>query len=448
MEYSEPTYCVYVRSLPASGWDTWNSINQSVLEDRRMILRYAPFFGHTPARHRRCFWRRPFFVLLASFMVFAASGCEKKSTSTEGQRLVEVTVVTITPKDTPVTFEYVAQVQSSRQVNIQARVNGFLDKRVYTEGEIVKEGQTLFVMDQKPFIAQLDQAKAALAQQQAALEVARKNLARVKPLAAANALSQKELDDATGQFQTTSAAVAQAKAVVEQAEFNLSYTVIKSPVEGITSFAQQADGTYLNPGNSQLTTVAVLSPSYVNFSVSENDRLKHHNEIAKGLLREPKDQNYVVEIVLADGSIFPHYGQATFVNPMFDPQTGTFLIRVTVDNPEGWLRPNEYVRIRAKGAVRPNAVLVPQRAVQQSPKGHFVWVVDKDNKVEPRPVNLGDAYENDWFIYEGLRSGDQVVVDGALTLRPGASVKVVPAMEKKEAPQGGAAGTDSAKSGK
>ena len=175
-------------------------------------------------------------------------------------------MVTVTPKEQPVTFEFIARVESSRQVNIQARVNGFLDKRVYTEGEIVKEGQTLFLMDQKPFKAQLDQAKAALAQQEAALDVARKNLARVKPLAAANALSQKELDDATGQFQTASAAVAQAKAVVEQAELNLSYTVIKSPVDGITSFAQQADGTYLNPGNSQLTTVAVLSPSYVNFS--------------------------------------------------------------------------------------------------------------------------------------------------------------------------------------
>ncbi len=212
-----------------------------------MTLRYALFFGHVPARHRRCFWRRLFFASLACFMVFAVSGCKKQDSASSGeQRPVEVTVLTVTPRDMPVTFEYVAQVQSSRQVNIQARVNGFLDKRVYTEGEIVKEGQTLFLMDQKPFKAQLDQAKAALAQQEAALEVARKNLARVKPLAAANALSQKELDDATGQFQSAAAAVAQAKAVVEQAELNLSYTVIKSPVDGITSYAQQAEGTYLN----------------------------------------------------------------------------------------------------------------------------------------------------------------------------------------------------------
>jgi membrane fusion protein (multidrug efflux system) len=380
--------------------------------------------------------------------MFAAVGCGKEDSSSEGVKgPAEVTVVTITPKDTPVSFEYVARVESSRQVNIQARVNGFLEKRVYTEGAMVKEGQTLFLMDQKPFKAQLDQAEAALAQQQAALDVARKNLDRVKPLAAANALSQKELDDATGQFLAASAAVAQAKAVVEQAQLNLSYTVIKSPVDGITSYAQQPDGTYLNPGNSQLTTVAVLTPSYVNFSMSENDRLSYHNQVEKGLLREPKDDKYVVEVVLSDGSIFPYHGEVTFLNPMFNAQTGTFLIRVTVDNPHGWLVPNEYVRVRIKGGVRPNAVLVPQRSVQQSSKGHFVWVVDKDNKVEPRPVNLGEARENDWFIYEGLRAGDTVVVDGALTLRPGASVKASPLVEKTGEPQAGSGKTDSAKTG-
>jgi membrane fusion protein (multidrug efflux system) len=134
---------------------------------------------------------------------------------------------------------------------------------------------------------------------------------------------------------------------------------------------------------------------------------------------------------------------------MFNPQTGTFLIRVTVDNPKGWLVPNEFVRVHLKGAVRPNAILVPQRSVQQSPKGHFVWVVESDDKAEPRPVTLGDAYENDWFIYEGLRAGDRVVVDGAVTLRPGAPVKIVPAIEKTNVPQASDnAKTNPAKSGR
>jgi membrane fusion protein (multidrug efflux system) len=395
------------------------------------------WLGRMPAVCGRSFRLRPAASFLAIAMILAVAGCEKHKEDRSANASpgpIEVTTVTVTPKDTPVFFEYVAQVQSSRQVNIQARVSGFLDKRVYTEGALVKAGQTLFLMDQKPFKVQLDQAEAALERSTAALDVARKNLARVKPLAAADALSQRELDDATGQFQTTGASVAQAKAVVEQAKLNLSYTVIKSPVDGITSYALQQDGSYLNSQNSQLTTVAVTSPIYVNFSLSENDRLKIRNETEKGLLRGPRDKKYTAEIVLADGSIFSHTGQVTFANPMFNPQTGTFLVRITVDNPENWLRPNEFVRARIKGATRPNAVLIPQRAVQQASRGHFVWVVGKGEKVEPRPVTLGDAHANDWFIDDGLTAGDRVVVDGALTLSPGAQVRVVTAKKKTDSP--------------
>lgn len=347
----------------------------------------------------------------------------------------------------PLTFEYIAQVQSSRQVSIQARVSGFLEKRTYTEGAVVKEGQTLFLMDQKPFQAQLDQAMAALARQEAAFEVARQNLSRVKPLAAANALSQKDLDDATGQFQSTAAAVEQAKATVMQAELDLSYTVITSPVTGITSSAQQADGTYLNPANSELTTVTVLSPAYVNFSLSENDRLRYRDEIARGLIIEPKHKEYTAEIVLSDGSIYPETGKLTFADPSFNARTGTFLIRATVKNPDGFLRPNQYVRLRLKGAMRPKAILVPQRAVQQSSKGHFVWVVG-DGQAQQRPVVPGEWQGDDWVIYEGLRAGDQVAVDGLLTLRPGSPVKANPPAEKGQAAGAPASVNDSGKTGR
>ena len=381
---------------------------------------------------RRCSWQIFFFISLLPVIFLSAFGCEKREAarSQQEQRPVDVAAITVNPKDVPVTYEYIAQVQSSRQVSIQARVNGFLERRVYTEGAIVKEWQILFLMDQKPFKVQLEQAKAALARQQAAFDVARQNLARVKPLAAANALSQKDLDDATGQFQSAAAAVEQAKATVEQAKLNLSYTVITSPVTGITSSAEQADGTYLNPSNSQLTTVTVISPAYVNFSISENDRLRYRDQVAKGLLIEPKDRKYIAEVVLADGSIYPHMGKVTFADPSFNARTGTFLIRSTVENPDGLLRPNQYVRIRLKGALRPNAILVPQRAVQQGSKGHFVWVVDKDDKAELRPVVVGEWHENDWFIYEGLHTGDRVVVDGVLPLRPGTPVKVNTLAEK------------------
>jgi membrane fusion protein (multidrug efflux system) len=334
----------------------------------------------------------------------------------------------IAPRDVPVSFEYVAQTQSSHLVNIQARVSGFLERRMYSEGDMVKEGQVLFQMDAKPFQVQLDQAKAALSKQEAALETARLNLARTKPLAQQNALSQKDLDDATGQFESAAAATEQAKAQVETARLNLSYTTITSPVAGVSSSARQTDGTYINAQNSLLTTVAVLQPIWVNFSVSENEMYRFRGERARGLIRGPKYKDYEVEIVLVDGSVYPFIGRMTFAEPSYNALTGTFLVRAAVNNPNGILRPNQYVRARLKGAIRPQAILVPQRAVQQGSRGNFVWVVGPGDKVEQRPVTVGDWLGDDWFIFEGLHRGERVVVDGGLTLRPGSVVTTKPAV--------------------
>lgn len=370
------------------------------------------------------------------WLVVAASlflACSEKE-QPAAQKMAEVMAMTIQSKSVPVSAEYIAQTQSSRLVNIYSRVSGFLERRVYTEGEIVKEGQILFQIDPKPFQVQLDQAKAALARQEAALEVARANLARTKPLAAQNALSQKDLDDAVGQFQSASANVEQAKAQVESAKLNLSYCIITSPVNGITSAALQQEGTYISQQNSQLTTVMVLSPMWVNFSLSENELQRIRNQIEKGLLRPPKKDSYVVEVILVDGTVFPHTGRITFAAPMYNSQSGTFLIRASVQNSGGELRPNQYVRVRLKGAVRPNAILIPQRAVQLGAKGHFVWVVNRDETVDPRPVAVGEWYGDDWFINDGLWGGEQIVVDGGLTLRPGSKVKVLP-YEVKPAPK-------------
>jgi membrane fusion protein (multidrug efflux system) len=370
--------------------------------------------------HYLCRLHRMTAILLLVLFGMAA-GCSKGPEEKSQPRSAEVTVITVEAKDVPVSGEYVAQTQSSRLVNIQARVSGFLDRRVYTEGAMVKEGDTLFLMDQKPFKAQLDAAQAAMARQVAAMETARANLARVKPLAEMDALSQKDLDDAKGQFESYAASVDQAKAQVETAKLNLSYTVITSPVTGITSFAQQADGTYIGTQNSQLTTVAVLSPMWVNFSISENEWQKFRDEERRGLLRMPRGNNFVVEVILIDGSLFPHTGRITFADSSFNPQTGTFLLRASVDNPKGVLMPNQYVRARIKGAIRPNAILVPQRAIQQGSKGHFVWV-EKDGKAEARPVVVGNWNGDEWFVFEGLNAGERVVVDGALTLSPGMAV--------------------------
>ena len=367
--------------------------------------------------------------LLIILALLSVSGCRSQGAKPgeAAAKPTEVTALRVTARDVPVSYEFVAQTQSSRQINIQARVSGFLEKRVYTEGSLVREGQVLFLMDAKPFQVQVDAQAASLARQQAGLEVARADLERTKPLAAQNALSQKDLDDATGQYMSSAAAVEEAKARLETARLNLSYCTIVSPLTGITGAAQQQDGTYISPQNSLLTTVAVLSPIWVNFSISENEMQAVREQVASGRLRPPKDGNYIVEVLLVDGSLFPHKGRITFAAPSFNAQTGTFMLRASVDNPDGVLRPNAYVRARLTGAIRPGAIVVPQRAVQQGSEGNFVWVIDKEGKARPRPVQVGKWQGSDWFVSEGLQSGDQVIVDGTLALHAGAPVVAKPA---------------------
>lgn len=368
-------------------------------------------------------------TLIGLFIAFTAvpflSGCHKESNVPEHSQS-EVSVIQIELRDAPVAFTFVGQTQSSHQVEIRARINGFLNKRVYREGSVVKEGQILFEMDPKPFQVQLDQANAALVKQQAALEVAQSNLARVKPLSELDALSRKDLDDAISRAQSAAAEVEQAKAQVESAKLNLSYCTITSPITGITSAALQQEGAYISAQNNQLTTVMVLSPMWVNFSISENEMQNFHAAIDKGLLKPPAPDRYETEIILVDGTVYPYIGRITFAEPMYDEKSGTFLNRSSILNPAGVLRPNQYVRVRIKGVTRPAAIQVPQQAVQMGAKGHFVWVVNPDNTVDPRPVEVGEWYGNNWFINDGLKAGERVVVEGGLGLRPDMKVKTQP----------------------
>src|SRR6185369_9497794 len=198
---------------------------------------------------------------------------------------------------------------------------------------------------------------------------------------------------------------------------------IRSPVDGVSSYALVADGTYLSPTNAQLTTVSVLTPMWVNFSVSENEMERIRNDVRSGQLKLPEGGRFLVEIEMVDGNLFPYTGAITFADPSYNPTTGTFLLRATVNNPAGVLRPNQYVRVRLKGAIRPNAIVVPQRAVQQSAKGHFVWVVNANNQAELRPVVVGEWKGDGWIISEGLNNGDKVVVDGGIRMTQGAPVK-------------------------
>ncbi len=362
-------------------------------------------------------------LFAGTLMMASLAGCGTEEPG--GPAGIEVTVVEVSPKDSPVSIEFVGKTQSSRRVEIRSRVEGFLEQRLYTEGSLVQAGQALFQMDQKPFQAQLDAARAELAQQQARLRTATANLKRVKPLAAQNALPQKELDDAEGSYRAARAAVEAAQAKVVQAELNLGYTTIISPVTGLSSFAQQREGAYIGIGtDSLLTYVAQLEPMWVEFSVSENQILRNRKYVEAGLIVMP-EEDFEVEIELADGSTYPHTGQITFADAALSEETGTFLMRAEMPNPEMMLRPGQFVRARLKGAIRPDAILLPQRAVQQGAKGSFVWVVNQAGQAEFRPIKVGAWHGDQWYIDDGLQAGEQVVVDGALRLRAGAPVKIV-----------------------
>jgi membrane fusion protein (multidrug efflux system) len=352
-------------------------------------------------------------------------GCGKEPVSS-ARPPTDVTVMTVTARDTPVVFEFVAQTQSSREVEIRARVAGFLEKRLYTEGELVKAGQVLFQMDRRPFEAALLSAQGQLAQQQARWEVAKATLARVRPLAQQNAVSKMDLDNAVGNERQTQAAVLAAQGQVRTEQLNLGYTTIASPLTGLSSFAKKQEGSYVTPGESGLlTSVSQMDPIYVNFSLSENETLKYRSEIAAGQLKFPPNSNFEVEVVLADGSIVPDRGRLDFAAPSFSPETGTFLVRAVVANPKGMLRPGQFVRALAIGASRPNAVLVPQRAVLEGARSRYVWVINGESKPEQRIVEVGDWHDADWFITQGLRAGERIVVDGALRVAPGAPLNIV-----------------------
>jgi membrane fusion protein (multidrug efflux system) len=351
-----------------------------------------------------------------------------------------VEVAQVSKADVPVTFEFVGRTASTRKVEIRSRVEGFIESREYEEGTLVQAGDPMFVMDHKPFEAALKAANAERAQQVAREETARANLDRIKPLVERNAVPRKDLDDAEGSWRSAKAAVEAAAAKVTQAELNLSYCDIMSPVTGVSSFAVQQEGAYVGMGSgSLLTYVAQIDPIFVEFSISENQILMARANAASGDLELP-DDDFIAEIMLADGTSFPAVGRITFADASLSERTGTFLMRAEFPNPASdakglGLRPGQFVRLQLKGAVRPDAVLLPQRAVQHGAKGSFVWVIDKDGKAEFRPVVTGAWKGDDWLIRSGLDSGETVVVEGAQRLRAGVPVTIV-----EDAPAAGTEG--------
>jgi membrane fusion protein (multidrug efflux system) len=373
-------------------------------------------------RHRPLFPWLPF-----ALCAVALAGCGRgKPPAAPQAQAVPVAIVTVTAGEVPLESEFVGETASSQEVEIRARVEGFLESIDYREGSRVARGDVLFQMDRKPFKASLDAARAELQAQQARLTTASANLKRVGPLAAEDALSQKDLDDATGTRDAATAAVEAARSNVQQAEIKLGYTTIRSPVDGVTSFARKQPGSFIAPGpDSLLTYVAALDPMRVNFSISENEQLRFTKLRQEGKLKPPADGKYTVKIVLADGTVVPAPGHVTFGDASYSKETGTFLVRAELPNKDGALRPGQFVRVLLGGARWANAIELPQRAVMQGPQGNFVWVVDAESKAQFRPVTVGPLTGDLWLIDQGLQAGERVVVDGGMKLAPGVTVKAV-----------------------
>ncbi len=359
--------------------------------------------------------------------VLLAAGCSQEAPPQQ-RPAPQVTVVTVKPQSIPYIATFVAQTESSQQVDIVARISGFLDKIAYQEGELVEEGKVLFQIDPKPFQAQLQSAKGELLAQQARHTTAAANLRRVKPLAEQRALPQADLDKAQGEFDASRAAVFSAQAKVTEQELNLGYATIRAPVTGLVSRALQRQGAYINSlsDSAKLTYVAALDPMWVNFSMSQNQMAKIKELVEKKQLTLPPDQNFEVEIVMSDGALYPKVGRVNFTDPSFSQDTGSFLVRAALPNTEKALRPGMFVTAKVKGGTRENAIVVPQLAVQQGANGHLVYVIKQDGNAELRPVVVGDYHgEKDIIIMSGLQGGDRVVVDGALRVVAGQPVKIV-----------------------
>lgn len=349
---------------------------------------------------------------------------------------VEVTVQEVSPGDVPVAFLYAGQTESSRLVEIRAQVEGYLEKKFFSEGGIVREGDPLFRIDPRPLQAVADGAAAALAEKENALAKSRRTRERLQALLAERAVSEKDVEDAVAAEQAAAAALAMSRAEHTRAAMNLSYAYIKSPLKGLVSRANIAEGSYVTPGaGGLLTTVAQVDPIWVNFSTSENEWLRFNDDILGGRLRFPENFDFDVEMVLGDGRTLSARGKINFAAPAVDARTGAYAIRASFPNPDLIVRPGQFVRVRLLGAWRPGAILVPQRAVMQGETGKFVYVVGADGRAERRPVEVGDWHDDQWFINAGLKGGERIVVGGVVKVQPGSALSVAGPASATEPPK-------------
>jgi membrane fusion protein (multidrug efflux system) len=337
----------------------------------------------------------------------------------------EVAVLRAEAHAVTLTEEYVGQATAVETVEIRSRVQGLLERQAFRDGAAVRRGQLLFQIDSQPFEAALEQARANLAQAEASAANSAQNLARVSRLIADSAVSQQDLDTAVARDRADRASVEAARAAAHEAALNLGYTQITAPRDGVVSKALVKPGALVTVAQTLLTTLYSSNPIHVDFVLGEQRMLE--------LTRRTRDKTGGQDefrLRLVDGSDYAYAGRLDFVDAAVDPKNDTLQVRIVVANPDGLLRPGQYVRVLVPSASRPNAVLIPQKAVQELQGLKTVFVIGDDNKASVRQITATQRLGNDWVLDSGLKAGEIVVVDGLQKVSPGATVKPVFAADR------------------
>ncbi|GHD60481.1 efflux RND transporter periplasmic adaptor subunit [Jeongeupia chitinilytica] len=378
-------------------------------------------------------------AVLCAALALGFTACSKPDGDAKqgagGPPPAEVAVVTVTRGDSALTREFPGQVTAFRTAEVRAQVEGILQQRLYAEGGEVRAGQQLFQIDPRTLRANLASAKADLARLQASADIARATLKRYGQLVGDQGVSQQEYDQAQSSLKQAEAQVQAAAAAVDRAQIDLEHAAVAAPIAGRIGRALVSEGALVGKGEAtHLATIEQLDPIYVDFNQSANDLLRLRQQLKSGKLGAA--DGLPVEIILPDGSVYPHTGKLLFSEQTVDPATGTLVVRAQFPNPDRLLMPGVFVTARSAQGTLSGAVRVPQRAVQSSPQGQFVYVVDKDSKVAPQPVKTAGFSGKDWLIGEGLKGGETVIVEGIQKVRPGAPVKPVPFGASQAAAQG------------
>jgi len=351
--------------------------------------------------------------------------CEKKA-GTAGGPAPEVLVTSVQKKDVFLDSVWIGTTVGYVNAEIRPKIQGYLLKQSYRDGSVVKAGELLFEIDPRQFKAALDQAVGQLGRAQAALGKSEMDVTRYRPLAAQGAVSQQELDNAVQARSADAAQVASAQAAVEQARLNLEWTSVNSPVTGIAAIATAQIGDLVSP-TTLLTTVSQLDPMKVSFPISEDDYLRFAKAIRANQQTGPAADAPPLELILANGNVYPHPGQFYVTGLDVSATTGTIMEQGLFPNPENLLRPGQFAKIRAATDRRKGALVIPQRGVSQLQGINQVAVVGADNKVEFKSVTLGPRTGSDWIVEKGLEAGEKIVVEGLQKIRNGMTVAAKPA---------------------